>query len=452
VATVVFVALALALFLHPGLAKATGCVANPSACGYPDATNSGVPAGTPLTAVGSMVAATPGQVISARSVAGTITVAADNVTIVNTQVLPPSGGSGSAGIMVESGVEGTVFQNVTVGGPGGGSQSLQAAIRNSGSGTVAQSVYLYNCSDCWEGQGSIRDSYMRVDSIYPDAHAEDLYVCGGSIEVSHSTLLNAVEQTATVFGDTANCGGNNFVVSHSLLAGGGYVLYPQANSSSRTGTMTVVGNRIGRCTSAPVFVPRSGGTVCAGGADEGGFQPRGGYFGVAAYYYLGDAQDIWEGNVWADSSAPVCPDGSSGCPALIPSSEPLPLAPWRPVSGGAGPALPPSATTPGASAPPARVTGRKAKQSGPHATFKLADVVKAGRRVKLVGRFPGGVKPISCRWVLKRAASGRVVARQRGCRTTLRFRRPGSDYLILNARDAQGRKDILRQKVDVRPR
>jgi hypothetical protein len=398
---------------------------------------------------GSIVASTPGETISARSVSGSITVAADGVQIVDTQVVPTIGGNGSAGIVIQSGVSGTRIQNTTVAGPGGGAQSLEAAVRNSGSGTVATLDNFYNCSDCWEGSGEISNTYMRIDSIFPGAHAEDIYVCSGQISVYHSTLLNAEEQTATVFGDTICGGGNSFTVTDSLLAGGGYVLYPQANSSGATGSMRVVGNRIGRCTGAPAFERISGGTSCASGFDENGFRPYGGYFGLAAAYYVGGSANIWEGNVWADSSASVCPDGRPGCPALSPASEPPPLLPWGTTT--TTPAPVPAAAAPSTGTSPKHSAGAKHAKK-PRAITKVAATVRVGRPLKLRGGAKGAKAPISCRWVVRRAADSKVLARRRGCRTTVSLRRAGTAYVTLKVRDASGARDRKRRKVEVRPR
>jgi hypothetical protein len=69
---------------------------------------------------GSIVASLPGQTISALNVEGTITVRANHVTIVNSKVNSTVAGSGSAAIVVEDGVVGTVISNTTVAGKGVG--------------------------------------------------------------------------------------------------------------------------------------------------------------------------------------------------------------------------------------------------------------------------------------------------------------------------------------------
>ena len=285
------------------------CFSRPSRCGYPDATNTGVPAGMALSKSGSLTVSEDGTTLDALDIAGTVTVAADDVTIENSRIAQPSGGSGSYAVILNEGADGFTIRDSEVVGPKGSRQGLESAVWNhyDNPGATATRVYLHGCADCWEGAGTFRDDYMVVDAAYPGSHDEDIYVCGTTVNVDHSTLVNRHSQTATVFGD-AGCGGNRFVVTNSLLAGGGFVLYPQANSEDRTGTMRVVGNHFARCATAAVYESASGGTSCRGGADEMGVFPHGGYYGLAAYYYRGRGQ-VWRHNVWDDNLRPVCPAG-----------------------------------------------------------------------------------------------------------------------------------------------
>jgi hypothetical protein len=287
------------------------CFAQPSRCGYPDATNSGVPPGTRLTPSGSLTVSDDGTTLDGLDIAGTVTVAADDVTIENSRIRPRSGGSGSYAVILNDGADDFAIVASEVAGPRRRGHGLESAVWNhyGNPRAVAVGSYFHRCTDCWEGPGSFLDDYMVVDAGYPESHNEDIYVCGGAVRVDHSTLINRRNQTATVFGDTAGCGGNRFVVTDSLLAGGGFVLYPQANSDSRIGRTTVVGNRFARCGTAAVYDAGSGGSSCRSGADAHGLYPYGGYYSVSAYYYGGHGQ-TWRRNFWDDNLRPVCPQGS----------------------------------------------------------------------------------------------------------------------------------------------
>src|SRR5580692_4123219 len=75
----------------------TNCAAKPSACGYPDATNSGVPSGTTLKTVPSQISSGPGwswnattsvlavtgsgTVLTGLYIPGTLEIDASNVTV-----------------------------------------------------------------------------------------------------------------------------------------------------------------------------------------------------------------------------------------------------------------------------------------------------------------------------------------------------------------------------------
>jgi hypothetical protein len=280
-----------------GPTKSLHCFASPSSCGFPDAsTGANVAA---LTDSGSITASTPGQVIQNKDVTGQINIAAPNVTIRNVRVTATESGSGSAAI---SGNEpGLRVIDSTVRGKGAGENTVEAAIRDYDGATVEGSN-LTLCNECVQGWPlTVKDSYMKVSSIYDGAHAEDIYICSGTVNVDHSTLLNEQGQTATVFGDTICGGKNNFSVTNSLLAGGGYLLYPQANGSGSGGSTVITGNHIARCLSAET-VSSDGHHLCRNGPDSNGYFPNGGGYDVGAYF---SGATTWSGNVWDDSGATV---------------------------------------------------------------------------------------------------------------------------------------------------
>jgi len=74
-------------FSAPSGGFQASCITSPHVCGYPDATNTGVPAGTTLTTSGCITVTTNGAVIQNLSITDcNITVKANNVTIKNTRV------------------------------------------------------------------------------------------------------------------------------------------------------------------------------------------------------------------------------------------------------------------------------------------------------------------------------------------------------------------------------
>ncbi len=463
------VTLLVALLVIPSVAGAatSNCFASPNSCGYPDPTNTG-PSGT-LTPSGSITAATDGQTIEDKEVSGSITVTAANVTIRNVKVTATTTGGGSCTICA-SNADGLRVIDSRLSGNGSVSSTVEAAVRDYRSVAI-EGTSMELCNECVQGGAvTLKDSYAKVSSIYAGAHAEDIYICSDAVEVTHSTLLNEQNQTATVFGDTICGGGNDFTVTDSLLAGGGYVLYPQANSGSAVGTSRIVGNRFGRCETSAVYNPGSGGTSCSGGTDSFGYYPLGGYYGLAAYTYS-PPNHVWEGNVWDDSSAAVCDDGRLGCAGAseppeeeeeeevetpeeeveeeAPPEEPeTPGEAEEPAPPVEETQSPPATTTAAISEPivlPADAAGLVAQpaRAALRAIWRLPRAALPGHTVILSGSGSRGAQPLACRWTV--AGRSRVFRRHRGC--TLRFRMPraGVRFVTLKVRDGLGRRDSLRR-------
>ena len=146
-------------------------------------------------------------------------------------------------------------------GKGEGEETAEAAVRGD---ALLERDHFYRCNECVQYDSlPIRDTYMHIDSMHQGAHVEDVYGCSQVITVEHSTLFNAIHQTATVFGDTICNGnkGNQYTVKDSLLAGGGGVFEPQANGNSSGASTVITGNRIARCTGTP-FTANSGHWYC----------------------------------------------------------------------------------------------------------------------------------------------------------------------------------------------
>src|SRR5215510_6849097 len=94
---------------------------------FPDATNTGVPAGTVLTPYnGNLVVNTPGAVISGLDIRGTVTINAPNVTLVNCKITAQHSWDW---YVVMTG-DNTTIQNCTI--DGGGINEGQHGIAGSG--------------------------------------------------------------------------------------------------------------------------------------------------------------------------------------------------------------------------------------------------------------------------------------------------------------------------------
>ncbi|MDX6653689.1 MAG: hypothetical protein QOH18_390 [Solirubrobacterales bacterium] len=297
------------------------CFSSPHTCGFPDSTNSGVPAGTTLTASGSLNVTTAGTVISGRNVTGTINVLANNVTIENTRVTQNTTCGtrttcGNYAIRIDEGVNGTTIRHVETASAAG--VTCEHDIRNTGGTVTIEYAYLHACDSNVYAAGpvTLKNSYGIGAIAISEDHVENIYFNETSFTAIHDTLFNPVPQTAVIFGnsgggfDVTNCS-NELTVLESLLGGGGYTLYPCAHAElAGTSTLNIQGNHFVRCATAETYVPNGGTHPCVGGADSSGYYPKSGSFGIATDYFGG----TWRGNVWDDNLSKVCIDGrSTGC-------------------------------------------------------------------------------------------------------------------------------------------
>ncbi|HEY0279714.1 MAG TPA: hypothetical protein VGC32_15735 [Solirubrobacterales bacterium] len=303
--------------------RSSNCFSSPHSCGYPDPTNTGVPAGVPLAAGGSLQVSQPGAVVSGLQVTGTIQVLASNVTIENTRVIQnkscgPINTCGNSAIEIRPGLSGVVIRNVeTASLPG---DTCEHDIRNTGSLVAIEGAYLHACdSNVYaEGPTVLRNSFGIGKIEMSEDHIENIYFNETSFAAIHDTLLNPVDQTAVIFGnsgggnDVANCS-NQLTVLESLIAGGGYSIYPCAHASQAgSSSINIQGNHFARCVTPEGYEPRSGTHPCTGGPDSSGYFAKSGSFGVATDYFSGAG--TWRGNVWDNNLGRVCITGSSnGC-------------------------------------------------------------------------------------------------------------------------------------------
>jgi hypothetical protein len=285
--------------------RSSNCFPKPSACGFPDATNTGVPAGTTLTPSGSITASTNGQTISGKDITGQLVIAASNVTVQNSRIHTSSGGSGSTAVTLNQGATNFHLVNSEIAGNGSSTNSPESAVWNhyGNAGFQVLGSYIHGDPDNIEGRVDlVKGSFLTTDATYPGAHTENIYICGTTAKVEGSTLFNKSDETALIFGDGI-CGSGNVVsVTNSLLAGGGFSIQPQTKGV-KGGTTTVTGNHFARsvCTEKQ---DSGGGWVCQSGTvtNANGYWPRVGHYGRGADI---GSNAIWSGNVYDDSLTPV---------------------------------------------------------------------------------------------------------------------------------------------------
>ncbi len=274
----------------PATPQTKGCFAKPSACGYPDQTNTGAPAGTATTVKnGDQQINSAGTYTGWNVQNGSVRINASNVTIKDFVV--SNTGDTSNAILIPSGVTNVTIEDSTLSGAAT-NNAIQYAVQNASDGAVTGlRLDMFNCTECWSGSGAIQDSYAISNGVIAGSHYEDIYFGGGSpLTLTHDTLYNPQDQTAAIFtkGDFGNVG--PVTITNNLLAGGGYTIYGGLTGNyDVTGPVTVTGNRFARSLS------RS--------ADANGYFPNGGSYAAVADFKSSVTK--WSGNYWDDNLANV---------------------------------------------------------------------------------------------------------------------------------------------------
>lgn len=211
------------------------CLANPSACGYPDATNTG-PSGTLIQVNSNVSINTAGMVYENRAVNGCIDVTAPNVTIRNVSV------------------HCTFAYGIDYEGEGNGTLTIEDSIIDCG-GVLANAigeqrliVRRVEIRGCEHGfdldhTADIRDVWchdMTSNEVWPTGHTDcimgQMY---HDVMIAHNTLDARTITTSAIEGDCGTCGSvvrTGWTVTNNILAGGAYTLYC-TNRSTETGSV-----------------------------------------------------------------------------------------------------------------------------------------------------------------------------------------------------------------------
>jgi hypothetical protein len=318
----VLVASACGLAAAPAESQAAGltCMPTPSACGFPDTTNTGVTPGAPLTPeAGDVTLDAPGQIYENRVLSGSITVKAQNVTIRNVRLIVNDPYYGI---------------RVTPGGSWDGSNANltldHVEINLNGhpdikgiafSGFTARNVFFHNGADCahFHTNVVIQDSMCvlgpDVDNDgNPDAgsfcsgddHFDGFQSDGGyNITLRHNTIRNPCGQTSAILMSTNTAPISNVVIDGNLMAGGGYTVYCGTDSGGIAAHETYTNNVI-----SPVYFP------------------KGGKYGPDV---LCNKAEVTGGNIWDGNYVPPSSSGGGAGSGTTPASEPSKVV--YPLSG-----------------------------------------------------------------------------------------------------------------------
>jgi hypothetical protein len=261
------------------LPRANGltCVPKPSACGWPDSTNTGVPPGTQLEKVnGTVDLDQNGMVYSGKEVRGAINVKADNVTIQNVRLI--SDAPYPIRTFGDRTYTGTVVRNVEI-DLAGAEEAKGIAFDN----YTADRVWFHNGMDCAHAgrNVTITNSFcdLAVLSAGSSAHADGFQSDGGDhIVFRHNTIRNPNDQTSAILLSTNTDSISDVVIDNNLMSGGGYTVYCGTDSGGVAANTRYVNNVISR-----------------------EFFPKGGFFGTTVAC---DDVDVHSGNIWDGAVKP----------------------------------------------------------------------------------------------------------------------------------------------------
>jgi chitodextrinase len=249
-----------------------------SACGYPDATNTGVPVGITLTNQTTndscLVVSTDNTVINALHITGCIDVEANNITIQNSEV------TGTTGIWWAI-KYGATNPNVT------GLKVLHVKVNSiPGQGPAAEGAYPYGISA--QGTGSLEVGYSNISGFKDcidvaqgyihDNWIHDMYVWGApvgtSLLIKHNTVTDIIlDSTAAIF-MREGLRIHDVTVQDNWLAGGSYTLYGGGTDARN---IQALNNKFS--------------TEIA---------PNGGQYGPISYWSTTNTGNVWSGNGWVN--------------------------------------------------------------------------------------------------------------------------------------------------------
>jgi hypothetical protein len=272
----------------------TNCAANPVTCGYPGATNTGVPSGTTLKSVPSQVSSGTGwsynaadsqvtvtgngAVLSGLYIPYTVEIDASNVTLKNDQIV--TGGAFAISLRHTTGV---TIENSVISGTNATSGRVNVAIDDVYGDSTGLNITGNNISAFRTAMqvsaGLVQGNYIHDPGYISGDHTNGIVTNGGTtaMTINDNTIFNSLGQTDAISLDAATAGAtvSNKTISNNFLAGGGYSIYGGDGQSNPTSKIVITGNRFGQQ-----------------------YFAKGGQFGAVAYYNPAGTGSTWTGNIW----------------------------------------------------------------------------------------------------------------------------------------------------------
>ena len=220
---------------------------------FPNATNTGISAGTKLTPATSNTISAPG-VYSGLIFTGTVNIASSNVTLENCLILgTPNDGFELA---VSGNLSNVVIQNDEISGAGNNStQTGTYGIYIEGDSQVTvNAVNIHDVGvgvDVSAGQVVVENSYIHNFGSGSGTHYNGVAYFGGggsdfSLLIKNNSIINQLTQTDAVILQNYFGPINNVTVTNNLLYGGDYPVYVEGEYSGGPVTnVSVTNNDLG---------------------------------------------------------------------------------------------------------------------------------------------------------------------------------------------------------------
>lgn len=215
---------------------------------YPDASNTGVPAGTSLSASGNITTSANNQTIDARDITGIVRIRHNNVTLKRCLITSDNGiivecDSGSpTGVIVEDcTIVGTVGAGQTAFNPdGGGGGSI---IRRCNISAVENGIGI------GENAQQIRDNYIHNLYQSVTAHTDGIQGVGGftSLIIDHNSIFGV--DTSCVILQNEGAGFSGVIINNNLLVmtDGSAAIYCRSDKGpGAVDSITITNNKLGK--------------------------------------------------------------------------------------------------------------------------------------------------------------------------------------------------------------
>jgi Right handed beta helix region len=291
------------------------CAADPAACGFPDAADTGVPAGTVLRAVPGQVSSGPGWAwvaadrevdvtgngssLRGLEIHGTLSVLAAGVTIDDVAVRPAPGAPYGIGLRHATDV---TIEDTSVTGSDSRAGRVGVAICDVSGTSVGTVISHDDIADfrtaIQMSTGQIAGNYIHDPGYLPGDHTNGILDLGTTqpLTIIRNTILISLGQTDAISLD-ATAGGQpvaNKTIVGNLLAGGSYTIYGGTSHGNITRNIRISGN---------IFSQQ--------------FFPSSGRFGAAAYFAAGGSGNIWAGNTWGTTGESISPGTGTGTGTVV---------------------------------------------------------------------------------------------------------------------------------------